>query len=249
MSEKKSHGCLLGGLGCLAAIGLLAVLIVVVGVCVSDAPEPKVPSVQEATVDDLKAEVKRGQELLAWLRIRNDQTELQRKEAFAQFKGKYVIFNGKVREIGKTMFSEEVFVSLTVGRKSLLEDINIQFNIPDQRVESVKSWTKDEVHILRGRVKSTGDLVDDIVCAQGECVPNDKYRELVQTTGGGQAASRTNAVGELIDGVVDGLVGKAVDGLVGDDNKMLNKAAKAAAAAALDALRSDNQNNKSQNNQ
>lgn len=46
MSEKKSHGCLLGGLGCLAAIGLLAVLIVVVGVCVSDAPEPKVPSVQ-----------------------------------------------------------------------------------------------------------------------------------------------------------------------------------------------------------
>ena len=52
MSEKKSHGCLLGGLGCLAAIGLLAVLIVVVGVCVSDAPEPKVPSVQEATVDD-----------------------------------------------------------------------------------------------------------------------------------------------------------------------------------------------------
>ena len=89
----------------------------------------------------------------------------------------------------------------------------------------------------------------DIVCAQGECVPNDKYRELVQTTGGGQAASRTNAVGELIDGVVDGLVGKAVDGLVGEDNKMLNKAAKAAAAAALDALRSDNQNNKSQNNQ
>ena len=36
MSEKKSHGCLLGGLGCLSAIGLLAVLIVVVGVCVSD---------------------------------------------------------------------------------------------------------------------------------------------------------------------------------------------------------------------
>lgn len=41
MSEKKSHGCLLGGLGCLAAIGLLAVLIVVVGVCVSDAPSQK----------------------------------------------------------------------------------------------------------------------------------------------------------------------------------------------------------------
>lgn len=196
-------------------------------------PEPKVPSVQEATVDDLKAEVKRGQELLAWLRIRNDQTELQRKEAFAQFKGKYVIFNGKVREIGKTMFSEEVFVSLTVGRKSLLEDINIQFNIPDQRVDLVKSWTKDEVHVLRGRVKSTGDLVDDIVCAQGECVPDDKYRELVQTAGGGQAASRTSAVDELI----------------GEADKMLNKAANDAAAAALDVIKSANQRNKAQNNQ
>ena len=249
MSEKKSHGCLLGGLGCLAAIGLLAVLIVVVGVCVSDPPEPKVPSVQEAAVDDLKAEVKRGQELLAWLRVKDDQTELQRKEAFAQFKGKYVIFNGKVREIGKTMFAEEVFVSLTVGRKSLLEDINIQFNMPDQRVDSVKSWTKDEAHALRGRVKSTGDLVDDIVCAQGECVPDEKYRELAQATGGGQAASRTSAANELVGKVVDGLVSKAVDELVGEDNKMLNKAAKDAAAAALDALRSDNQNNKNQNNQ
>ena len=42
MSEKKSHGCLLGGLGCLSAIGLLAVLIVVVGVCVSDGPDRSV---------------------------------------------------------------------------------------------------------------------------------------------------------------------------------------------------------------
>ena len=42
-------------------------------------------------------------------------TDMVRDDAFAKFKGKTVLLRGKVREIGKAVFSYEEYVSLTVG--------------------------------------------------------------------------------------------------------------------------------------
>ena len=97
-------------------------------------------------------------------------TELARNDAFAKMKGKTVVLSGKVREIGKTAFSDDVFVSLTVGQLDALERINVQFNIRESQAAAVKNWNKDEVHAMRGRVKGQGDLSDDAECDLAEVV-------------------------------------------------------------------------------
>lgn len=85
-------------------------------------------------------------------------------------KGKTVLLRGKVREIGTTAFSNEVFVSLTVGQLDVLARINVQFNVRESQVAVVKSWNRDEMHTMRGRIKSQGDLSDDAECDLAEVV-------------------------------------------------------------------------------
>ena len=111
-----------------------------------------------------------GEDLVAWIRNKSGQTEIARNDAFAKLKGKTVLLRGKVREIGKTTFSDEVFVSLTVGQLSVLERINVQFNVRESCTDKVKTWNRDEVHVMRGRISGQGDLNDDAVCDIAEIV-------------------------------------------------------------------------------
>ena len=51
-----------------------------------------------------------------------------------------------------------------------LERINVQFNVRESLAEKVKAWNKDEVHTMRGRIVSKGDLEDDVIfeCADSK---------------------------------------------------------------------------------
>jgi len=127
---------------------------------------------------DLKAEVKNAADLIAWIKIKDKQTELQRDESFAKLKNKYVVFKGNVRNIGKTAFGGKTYVSLRVDKLNMFENINIQFNVPDSLKDTVAAWMKDEVHVMRGQITGSGDLEDDAECSNGSVVDDAKYAEV-----------------------------------------------------------------------
>lgn len=114
------------------------------------------------------AELRTAYELISWIKSQEKMTELQRKQMFGKLKGRMVIVVGEVREIGKTTFGSKTFVSLTVGKISTFEKANIQFNVPDSLTNTVIGWQKGETHVMRGCVKETGDLADDVVCDKAE---------------------------------------------------------------------------------
>ncbi len=168
---KEENGCAIGILGCLCAIIAVIVigfaLVMIIGGTVSEDEKQALAESAAVTAEEAS---KNGEDLIAWIRNNKDQTDLARDDAFAKMKGKTVILRGKVREIGKTAFSGEVFVSLTVGRLDALERINVQFNVRESQVVVVKAWNKDEIHIMRGRIKGQGDLSDDAECDLAEVV-------------------------------------------------------------------------------
>ncbi len=125
---------------------------------------------------DLAAEKSTAAELTHWIKNNgiDRQLDLQRdrrdSQAFEKLKGRMVIFKGKVREIGITA-DKELYVSLTVGMISMVERMNIQFNLPESAKSIVSAWQKGETHVLRGRVEKMGnDLEDDVVCEDSEVV-------------------------------------------------------------------------------
>ena len=130
---------------------------------------------------DLAAEKSTAAELTRWIAYNgNDrQIDLQRdrrdSQAFEKLKGRMVIFKGKVREVGITA-DKELYVSLTVGMISMVERMNIQFNLPDSAKSTVSAWKKGETHVLRGRVEKMGnDLEDDVVCEDSEVVSIEAF--------------------------------------------------------------------------
>lgn len=165
---KERGGCFKG---CLVAVivmivGLIA-LVAIVGSSTSSEENEAIAASSAITAEEA---TKNGEDLIAWIRTKKGMTDLMRDDAFAKLKGKTVMLRGKVREIGKTAFSEEVFVSLTVGRLGALENLNVQFNVRESQTEKIKTWNKDEVHTLRGRIKGQGDLTDDAECDIAEIV-------------------------------------------------------------------------------
>ncbi len=168
--------------GCLKGCVVLAILMVVVGIALvmlignavektgNDAKEAENKAIAEVSTVTVEEASKNGEDLIAWIRNEKNMTDLARDDAFAKMKGKTVVLSGKVREIGKTFFSDEVFVSLTVGQLDALEDINVQFNVRESQTAAVKTWNKDEVHTMRGRIKGHGDLEDDVECDLAEAV-------------------------------------------------------------------------------
>ena len=60
----------------------------------------------------------------------------------------------------------------------MFENINIQFNFKDSQASTVAAWGKGETHILRGRIKGSGDLQDDASCDNSEIVPDEKFIEV-----------------------------------------------------------------------
>ena len=145
---------------------------------------------------DLKAETQTASELVGWIKARKDQTEIQKKEAFGKLKGKMVAFRGEVREVGKTAFGGKPFVSLKVGKLDMFENINIQFNVKESQASTVAAWNKGETHILRGRVKDSGDLQDDASCDNAEVVSDEKYLEVVGKEVSGPKSKMRETLGE-----------------------------------------------------
>lgn len=173
---KEKGGCAKGCLISLItmivialAFVMFAVIVIVGSSASSEESEENEATVIFSAVTNEEA-VRNGEDLIAWIRNKHNVTDLMRDDAFAKIKGKTVMLRGKVREIGKTIFSDEIFVSLTVGQLDALENLNIQFNIRESQVEKVKAWNKDEIHTLRGRINDQGDITDDAVCDIAEIV-------------------------------------------------------------------------------
>lgn len=168
---KGKGGC---GKGCLIAVFVMvvigALLILMIGYTASESQERELSAMAASSKVTDEEAARNGEDLVAWIRNKSGQTEIARNDAFAKLKGKTVLLRGKVREIGKTTFSDEVFVSLTVGQLSVLERINVQFNVRESCTDKVKTWNRDEVHVMRGRISGQGDLNDDAVCDIAEIV-------------------------------------------------------------------------------
>ena len=167
MSKKKGcsfNGCLKG---CLIVIILVGVIGAIISSMSSKKEEEALAASSAVTIEEA---TRNGEDLVAWIRNKRDMTDIARDDAFAKLKGKTVILRGKVREIGKTAFSEQIFVSLTIGQLEVMEKLNVQFNVRESQIEKVKAWNKDEVHAMRGRITSQGDLTDDAKCDIAEVV-------------------------------------------------------------------------------
>lgn len=165
---KERGGCFKGCL--IAVIVIIVGFIALVAIVDSSASSEEKEAIAASSAITAEEATKNGEDLIAWIRTKEGMTDLMRDDAFAKLKGKTVMLRGKVREIGKTAFSEEVFVSLTVGRLGALENLNVQFNVRESQTEKIKTWNKDEVHTLRGRIKGQGDLTDDAECDIAEIV-------------------------------------------------------------------------------
>lgn len=165
---KERGGCFKGCL--IAVIVMIVGFIALVAIVDSSASSEEKEAIAASSAITAEEATKNGEDLIAWIRTKEGMTDLMRDDAFAKLKGKTVMLRGKVREIGKTAFSEEVFVSLTVGRLGALENLNVQFNVRESQTEKIKTWNKDEVHTLRGRIKGQGDLTDDAECDIAEIV-------------------------------------------------------------------------------
>ena len=165
---KEKSGCAIGCLiAIIAAVVIGFALVMIIGGAASEEEKQALAESSAVTAEEAS---KNGEDLVAWIRNKKNQTDLARDDAFAKMKGKTVILRGKVREIGKTAFSDEIFVSLTVGQLDALERINVQFNVRESQAAVVKAWNKDEVHTMRGRIRGQGDLSDDAECDIAEVV-------------------------------------------------------------------------------
>jgi hypothetical protein len=153
--------------GCLIVIILVGVIGAIIGSMSSKKEADALAASSAVTTEEA---TKNGEDLVAWIKNAKNMTDMARDDAFAKLKGKTVILRGKVREIGKTAFSEQIFVSLTVGQLDVMEKLNVQFNVRESQIEKVKAWNKDEVHTMRGRIASKGDLTDDAKCDIAEIV-------------------------------------------------------------------------------
>ena len=147
---------------------------------------------------DPATEMKTAAELFAWIKANDKMTELQRDVGFKKLKGRMVIVSGEVREIGKTMFSDKPFVSLSVGKIDLIKRINIQFNVSDALASTVVEWQKGERHIMRGCIYKRGDLTDDVVCDKVELLDKSeelyKYLESAKPPAASQSKASSNKV-------------------------------------------------------
>lgn len=134
---------------------------------------------RQGKMASLIAEIGNGDDLVEWIRLKGGQTDLQRKQTFEQLKGRTVVLKGDVREIGKTLFFDKLFVSLTVGKISRFVKMNVQFNVPDSLTPTVSSWQKGETHVMRGKIASFGDVVDDAKVENAEIVKTENYEAAV----------------------------------------------------------------------
>lgn len=166
--KQHNGGCLKGCLfAVLGLIGVVVVLAVLMGKISSDEENAAIAAQQSVSIEEA---TKNGEELVAWVKGKSGQTELMRNDSFARLKGKTVLLRGPVRAVGQTAFEKDYYISLTVGKVSVLERLNVQFTMRKSQYDKFKNWNVGEIHTLRGRVSGKGDFEDDAVCDLGEIV-------------------------------------------------------------------------------
>ena len=141
------------------------------------AAELKACAAKQGELANFIGEIGNGDDLIAWLKGKRDQTDIQNNETFAKMKGRMVVLRGEVKNIGQTMFSSKTYVSLHVAKVGMFDYIDVQFNVPDSLKPTVTAWMKGETHIMRGKLISRGDLVDAAKCDDGEIVSEEKFNE------------------------------------------------------------------------
>lgn len=160
VEKKKGKGCLIAVI-VLAAIGLISTL-------VSSKDEEKAMTVSSAVTAE--EATSNGEDLVAWIRNRKTMTEIARDDAFAKLKGKTVLLRGKVCEVESAPVSKEMLISIAVGQLNQFERMIVRFKLRKSHTEQAKTWNKDEVHTLRGRVEDQGFLSYDAECDIAEIV-------------------------------------------------------------------------------
>ena len=145
--------------------------------------ELKVAAEKQGSLSQFISEVGNGEDLIAWLKGKRGQTDLQNKATFDKMKGKWIIVKGEVKNIGETTFGHKAYVSLRVGKVGMFEYIDIQFNVPDSLKGTIKTWMKGENHVMRGILMGKGDIQDDAVCENSEIIPDEKYNEMITVKG------------------------------------------------------------------
>ena len=160
VEKKKGKGCLIAVI-VLAAIGLISTL-------VSSKDEEKAMTVSSAVTAE--EATSNGEDLVAWIRNRKTMTEIARDDAFAKLKGKTVLLRGKVCEVESAPVSKEMLISIAVGQLNQFERMIVRFKLRKSQTEQAKTWNKDEVHTLRGRVEDQGFLSYDAECDIAEIV-------------------------------------------------------------------------------
>lgn len=141
--------------------------------------ELKACAAKQGELANFIAEIGNGDDLIAWLKGKSGQTDIQNKETFGKMKGRFIVLRGEVKNIGQTMFSSKTYVSLRVAKVGMFDYIDVQFNVPDSLKPTVTAWMKGETHIMRGKLTSQGDLEDDAKCDDGEIVSEEKFDEAV----------------------------------------------------------------------
>ena len=141
--------------------------------------ELKACAAKQGELANFIAEIGNGDDLIAWLKGKSGQTDIQNKETFGKMKGRFIVLRGEVKNIGQTMFSSKTYVSLRVAKVGMFDYIDVQFNVPDSLKPTVTAWMKGESHIMRGKLTSQGDLEDDAKCDDGEIVSEEKFDEAV----------------------------------------------------------------------
>ena len=144
-------------------------------------PEKTAPVKKTLSAADLKIEIARGETVVEWLKKDEELTELQKKDAFTQFKGKCIIVQGTVEDVGEVTFSfdDDIYVALDVGKIDRFNKIHIQFNASKGSRDSVKALRKGDAVAMRGRMTGTNGIETmfvKLVCDNAEVVPASKYR-------------------------------------------------------------------------
>lgn len=105
---------------------------------------------------DLEGEEERGRELFRWILSTDDMTTLKWDNAFEPFRGKFVSFEGVVKDVGVN--NDKVYVMLEVGRipdriwNGTFDPVYICFILKsDLRSEAV-AWDRGTRLCLRGKV-------------------------------------------------------------------------------------------------
>ena len=151
--------------------------------CMPNFEPEKTPPVKETlSAADLKTEIARGETVVEWLKKDEELTELQKKDAFTQFKGKYIIVHGTVEEVGEVTlsFDDDIYVALNVGKIDRLNEIHIQFNALKGVRDSVKALHKGDAVAMRGRMTGMNGIETmfvKLVCDDAEVVTVSKYKE------------------------------------------------------------------------